>query len=106
MLAIPAAWRKPFPPPSLSVFVFLQVLDILTTLLGLEMGAQESSIFLRHLMSIGPLPALLIGKILAVLMVALALKYQRPRLIVVMNYWLALVVTWNLGILVHQLLFR
>jgi hypothetical protein len=106
MIAIPAVWRKPFPPPSLAVFVFLQVLDMLTTLLGLQLGAQESSIFLRRLMSIGPLPALLIGKIFAVLLAALALKYKRPRLIVLLNYWLAAVVTWNLAILLRVLLFR
>ena len=35
--------------PSLSVFVFLQILDILTTLIGLRLGAGESSAFISRL---------------------------------------------------------
>ena len=93
-----------FPAPSLTVFVALQVLDILSTLLGLEMGAKEASFFVSKLMSIGPVAALLLAKILAVLLVSLALKFKRPRVVVFLNYWFAAVVTWNLGtILLSQL---
>ena len=106
MLPIPPSLRKPFPAPSLTVFVFLQVLDILTTLLGLQMGAQESSMFLGRLMKAGPVAALLIAKILAVVLVALALKFKRPRVIVFLNYWLAVVVAWNLSIALRALLFK
>src|ERR1035441_2658256 len=95
--------RRQFPTPSLTVFVFLQVLDILTTLLGLQMGAQESSMFLGRLMKAGPVAALLIAKILAVVLVALALKFKRPRVIVFLNYWLAVVVAWNLSIALRSL---
>ena len=91
--------RRHFPTPSLTVFVFLQVLDILTTLLGLELGAQEASMFLGRLMRAGPVAALLIAKIIAVLLVAMAMKFKRPRMVVFLNYWFAVVVSWNLGIL-------
>ena len=107
MIPLPLGMHRPFPAPSLSVFVFLQVLDMLTTLLGLHVGAKEASLFLGHLMQIGPVAALLIAKILAVLLVALAMKYKRPRLVVFLNYWFAAVVTWNLGtILSAELLAR
>ncbi len=106
MLPIPTSLRRQFPAPSLTVFVFLQVLDILTTLLGLEMGATESSMFLGRLMKAGPVAALLIAKILAVALVAVALKFKRPRVVVFLNYWLALVVTWNLTIALRQLLLK
>ena len=106
MLPIPQSFRKQFPAPSLTVFVFLQVLDILTTLLGLEMGAQESSMFLGRLMKAGPVAALLISKILAVTLVAVALKFKRPRVIVFLNYWLAVVVAWNLTIALRELFLR
>jgi hypothetical protein len=86
-----------FPTPSLKVFVALQVLDIVSTLLGLEMGAQEASFFVARLMQIGPVAALLIAKILAVLLVTLALRFKRPRVVVFLNYWFSAVVTWNLG---------
>ena len=92
---LPFLTRKEFPAPSLTVFVALQVLDILTTLLGLRMGATEGSFFVGRLMRAGPIAALLLAKILAVALVALALKFKRPRLVVFLNYWFAAVVTWN-----------
>jgi hypothetical protein len=91
--------RRQFPTPSLTVFIFLQLLDILTTLLGLQLGAQESSMFLGRLMRAGPVAALLIAKIIAVLLVAVAMKFRRPRVVVFLNYWFAVVVSWNLGVL-------
>jgi hypothetical protein len=92
---LPFLARREFPAPSLTVFVALQTLDILTTLLGLRVGASEASFFVGRLMQAGPLAALLIAKIFAVLLVALALKFKRPRVVVFLNYWFAGVVTWN-----------
>ncbi len=92
---IPFLARKEFPTPSLTVFVALQTLDILTTLLGLRVGASEASFFVGRLMRAGPVAALLIAKILAVFLVALALRFRRPRVVVFLNYWFAAVVTWN-----------
>ena len=96
MLPIPRSLHRPFPAPSLTVFVALQVLDILTTLLGLRLGGREASLFLGQLMSVGPVAALLIAKIFAAMLVAVAMKYKRPRLVVFLNYWFAAVVSWNL----------
>jgi hypothetical protein len=92
-------FNRPFPAPSLTVFIALQVLDMLTTLLGLELGGKEASLFLGRLMRVGPVAALLIAKITAVLLIAAALKYKRPRVVVFLNYWFAAVVTWNLGMI-------
>ena len=91
--------RAHFPAPSLTVFIVLQTLDIFTTLLGLQLGAREGSLFLGRLMSTGPLAALLIAKIIAVLLVAMALRFKRPRVVVFLNYWVAAVVSWNLIII-------
>jgi hypothetical protein len=96
---LPFLSRKEFPAPSLTVFVALQTLDILTTLLGLRIGASEGSFFIGRLMRTGPIAALLIAKILAVALVAVALKFKRPRLVVFLNYWFAAVVTWNCGLI-------
>jgi hypothetical protein len=90
---------RQFPAPSLTLFVALQTLDILTTIMGLRMGAGESSIFLARLMQMGPMTALLISKIFAVFLVAAALRMQRPRIVVFLNFWFAAVVTWNLGLI-------
>ncbi len=89
-----------FPAPSLKIFVALQALDIVTTLLGLRVGAGEASPFIGRLMHMDPLAALLIAKIYAVLLVAVALRFKRPRLVVFLNYWFAAVVTWNLGVVI------
>jgi Domain of unknown function (DUF5658) len=96
---IPLSMRRNFPAPSLIVFVALQVLDIITTLLGLQMGATEGSMFLGRLMRAGPVAALLIAKIIAVLLVTMAMKFKRPRVVVFLNYWFAAVVSWNLAII-------
>jgi hypothetical protein len=91
---------KPQPRPSLIVFVALQTLDILTTLIGLRIGASEGSMFIGGLMRVGPVAGLLISKIFAVLLVSVALKFRRPRVVVFLNYWSAAVVTWNLIMIV------
>ena len=92
--------RKGFPTPSLSAFVALQMLDILTTVIGMRMGAQEASVFIGRLMNAGPMTGLLISKILAVALVATALKFKRARVVVFLNYWFAAVVSWNLLLIV------
>lgn len=90
---------RTMPAPSLRVFVLLQLLDILTTVTGLRIGAGEASPFIGQLMHVGPLAALLIAKIYAVLLVTIALRYKKPRLVVFLNYYFAVVVTWNLGVI-------
>jgi hypothetical protein len=100
---VPAAFRREFPVPSLSVFFILQVLDILTTLIGLSMGAREASVFVGRLLSLGPVAGLLIPKLFATLLVVSALRFGRARLIVFLNYWFAAVVTWNLVMIVSGL---
>ena len=87
--------------PSLSVFVFLQILDVLTTLIGLHLGAGEASLFIAHLMRIGPVPALMVSKLIAVILVVIALR-RYPRIVVMANFWFAAVVTWNLALICAQ----
>jgi len=91
--------RIEFPPPSLSAFVALQCLDILTTMIGLRLGAGESSFFLARLMQTGPVSALIVSKLFAAFLAASALKLRRPRILVFLNYWFAAVVTWNLAMI-------
>jgi len=93
---IPFNLRREFPEPSIKLFLGLQMLDVLTTLIGLRAGAREASVFIGQLMHLDPIAALVISKIYAVLFVAAAGRYKRPRLIVLINYWFTLVVTWNL----------
>ena len=93
---IPRSLRRPFPAPSLSVFFSLQVLDVLTTLIGLSVGAQEASVFVARMLSLSPVAGLIIPKLFSILLIVSAVRFKRPRLVVFMNYWFAGVVTWNL----------
>jgi hypothetical protein len=95
--------RREFPEPSLSVFFALQALDVLTTLLGLHAGAHEGSLFISRLMQMGPLPALLLVKVFASALVLAAFAFKRSRVVVFLNFWFAVVVTWNLGIILSAL---
>jgi hypothetical protein len=93
---IPFQIRRNFPAPSMSVFFGLQALDVLTTLIGLRLGAHEASLFVGRLLAIGPVAGLLISKCFAIILAAAALGFQRPRVVVFLNYWFALLIAWNL----------
>jgi len=71
--------------------------------MGLQMGAREASMFIGRLMQVGPVAALLIAKLFAVLLVAAAMRFKRPRVVVFLNYWFAVVVSWNLVMIVVTL---
>jgi hypothetical protein len=95
--------RRDFPAPSMAVFFSLQALDVLTTLIGLRMGAREASVFVGRMLQLGPLTGLLISKCFAVILVSAALAFQRPRLIVFLNLMFAVLVTWNLATILTSL---
>jgi hypothetical protein len=78
------------------VFFALQALDVLTTVIGLHMGAHEASVFVGRLLAIGPLAGLLISKCFAIILAAAALGFNRPRVVVFLNYWFVVIVAWNL----------
>jgi hypothetical protein len=44
--------------------------------------------------------ALLISKTLAVFLAELAMKFKRRRVVVILNFWFAVLVTWNLAMIV------
>jgi len=85
-----------FPTPSIGLFLGLQILDVLTTLIGLHVGAQEGSNFIGHLLQSGPLAGLIVSKILAAGLAAFAVFLNRKRVLVFLNIWFAGVVGWNL----------
>jgi hypothetical protein len=93
---IPSSIRREFPVPSMAVFFALQALDVLTTLMGLRMGAREASVFVGRLLELGPVAGLLVSKCFAVILVAAALGFKRPRVIVFLNLMFAVLITWNL----------
>jgi Domain of unknown function (DUF5658) len=80
----------------IEVFLYLQVLDILSTLIGFSLGNGEASPFVRLMVQWGPVNGLLFSKILAVGAASACLLLRRRRLIHWINYWYAALVVWNL----------
>jgi len=84
------------------VFLALQALDVLTTIIGLNLGAGESSAFVNRLLNYGPLTGLLLSKAVSIVLVAAVVGFGRGRLMRILNPWYALVVTWNLLVIFGQ----
>ena len=81
------------------VFVALQLLDIITTLLGLGAGAHEANFTVAWLMQLGPGAGLLVAKFLGYLILVVAVATGRTRVIRKLNFLFAGIVTWNLVVL-------
>jgi hypothetical protein len=81
------------------IFVYLQVLDLLTTLIGFKLGASEASPFIRMLMHAGPVVGVAGSKVLALGLGALCLYWKKDRLMRYANYWYGGLVVWNLMVM-------
>jgi len=81
---------------AIMVFVCLQALDVITTLIGIRIGAQEANIVVARLMDLGPTTGLLVAKLLGILMIIAVFVRGKVRLIRFLNFWFAGIVTWNL----------
>ena len=89
--------------PTLSLFLYLQLLDALTTLTGFSLGAQEGSPFVQALVRWGPVIGLFACKVVALAVVAVCFWLGRPYLVRWINYWYAALVLWNVCIILRVL---
>ena len=84
----------------LQIFVYLQLLDLVTTLLGFRVGAVEASPFIAKLIhSSSPILGVAASKGLAIGIGAVCMFTGRARLVGWINYWYAGLVIWNLSII-------
>jgi hypothetical protein len=81
---------------SVQLFLYLQVLDLLTTLVGFKLGICEASPFVRSLMHFGPGIAVAVSKFAAITLAGLCVALNRSHLIRWINYWYAALIIWNL----------
>jgi hypothetical protein len=81
------------------IFVYLQLLDLLTTLVGFRIGAAEASPFVRVLMHAGPATGVIVSKVLALGIGALCVYLQKAHVIRWISYWYGGLVVWNLMIM-------
>jgi Domain of unknown function (DUF5658) len=86
--------------PAIQIFVYLQLLDFLTTAAGFKEGAYEVSPFIAQLIhSSSPLLGLAASKVIGLVIGGLCIAINRVRLIAVINYWYAGLVVWNLCVI-------
>jgi hypothetical protein len=81
------------------VFIYLQLLDLLTTLVGFRLGAAEASPFIRLLMYFGPAAGVALSKLLALALGGWCVYHKKEKLIRVITFWYSGLVVWNLMIL-------
>ncbi|PYT10997.1 MAG: hypothetical protein DMG59_27585 [Acidobacteria bacterium] len=87
---------------AIQVFLYLQLLDFLTTMVGFRIGAGELSPFTRWLMLWGPIAGVALSKLIAILLGGLCIWRRRGRVISWANYYFAGVVAWNLCIILNS----
>jgi hypothetical protein len=70
----------------LAVFLCLQILDVLTTLVGFRYGAGEGSYFVSQMLQFGPVAGLLMSKGIALGLALTAIALERERLVLFTNF--------------------
>ena len=88
---------------TVQVFVYLQLLDFITTLLGFRLGAAEASPFVRTLIHFGPEIGVALSKGIALGLGAICIWRGKAHLIGWINYWYAGLVVWNLCMIIKVL---
>jgi hypothetical protein len=87
--------------PVAHVFIYLQLLDLLTTLVGFKLGGAEASPFIRVLMHAGPAAGVLTSKVVALAIGGYCVAHGKTHLMKWATYWYAALVVWNLMVMLH-----
>jgi hypothetical protein len=83
----------------IQIFLYLQLLDFLTTLIGMKVGLAEASPFVRWLMLIDPAVGLALSKLVAFILGGLCIWLNKRHLVRWINYWYAGLVVWNMALI-------
>ena len=87
----------------IEVFLYLQLLDFMTTLIGMRMGLGEASPFIRSLMHWGPSVGLALSKLVAFSLCGLCIWLNKRHVVRWINYWYAGLVVWNMTLIATAL---
>lgn len=83
--------------PAILVFIYLQLLDFLTTMVGFKLGAGEMSPFIVKLIhATSPAMGVAASKVVGLAIGGICLAMNRARIVAWINYWYAGIVVWNL----------
>lgn len=89
---------------AVSVFVYLQLLDYLTTMVGFNVGAGEASPFIAKLIHLTtPAVGVALSKVTALAIGGVCVASGRIRIVTWINYWYAGLIVWNLSIILHAI---
>lgn len=80
----------------LAAFLYLQLLDFLTTIVGIRVGLAESSPFICWMMNWNPVVGLAASKVVAMVIAGICVATNRQNLIKWVNGWYAALAVWNL----------
>ena len=84
----------------IQIFVYLQLLDFLTTMVGFKLGAHEVSPFIVKLIhTTSPAVGVGLSKVVGLALGGLCAATGRVKLVALANYWYAGLVVWNLAML-------
>ena len=83
----------------IQIFLYLQVLDFLTTMIGMKLGLGEVSPVIRWLMQLDPAVGLALSKLIAFALGGLCLWLNKRHLVRWINYWYAGLVIWNMALI-------
>ena len=81
------------------IFIYLQLLDLLTTLIGFRLGAAEASPFIQLMMHTGPATGVIASKVLALGIGAFCVYSNKSHVIRWISYWYGGLVVWNLMVM-------
>lgn len=85
---------------AVQVFIYLQLLDFLTTLVGFKLGAAEASPFIAKLIhATSPAWGVAASKVIGLGIGGLCVALNRMKIVNWINYWYAGLVVWNLSII-------
>ena len=83
----------------LQLFVYLQVLDFLTTLVGFKLGIAEASPAIRWMTQLGTTAGLALSKFVALVLAGVCIWLNKHHLVRWINYWYAALIIWNLSVI-------
>ena len=81
------------------IFIYLQLLDLLTTLVGFRLGASEASPFIRLMMHFGPAAGVVLSKLFALSLAGMCLYLKKDHIVRWITYWYGALVVWNLTVM-------
>jgi hypothetical protein len=87
----------------IELFLYLQLLDFMTTLIGMRLGLGEASPFVRHLMKTDPTMGLLVSKLVAFALAGVCVWLNKRHVVRWINYWYAVLVVWNMVLIAMTL---